>query len=141
MPDAPLSSLQNYSRFVAELLSNSHLKSSTLVIWPISKYTGTAEGEIFFEQGYRLRIREDLDFEASLIVSYGYEVYQDNEKLYWYDDFPHPHNPTLASTHPHHKHIPPNIKRNRIPAPQISFEYPNLPVLIQEIQELLAQKS
>ncbi|MGQ9626402.1 MAG: toxin-antitoxin system TumE family protein [Anaerolineae bacterium] len=28
------------------------------------------------------------------------------ERLYWYDDFPHPNDPILASTFPHHKHIP-----------------------------------
>ena len=38
------------------------------------------------------------------------------------------------STHPHHKHVPPNIKRNRIPAPEISFGQPNLPFLIEEIE-------
>ncbi|MEN8215749.1 MAG: hypothetical protein ABFS56_05115 [Pseudomonadota bacterium] len=35
----------------------------------------------------------------------------------------------LASTHPHHKHIPPDIKHNRIPAPILSFTHPNLPEL------------
>lgn len=40
-------------------------------------------------------------------------------------------------THPHHKHIHPNIKTNRIPAPQLCFSYPNLPVLIQEIEVLV----
>lgn len=44
---------------------------------------------------------------------------------------------TLASTHPHHKHILPNIKRNRIPASNMSFERPNLPVLIAEFEELI----
>jgi hypothetical protein len=45
----------------------------------------------------------------------------------------------LASSHPHHKHIPPNIKRNRIPAPQMSFIQANLPVLIQEIEDLIKE--
>jgi hypothetical protein len=73
-----------------------------------------------------------------LITSYGYEVYHGDEKLYWYDDFPHPHDPSLASTFPHHKHIPPNIRRNRVPALGLSFTHPNLPVLIQEIAALIA---
>jgi hypothetical protein len=81
-----------------------------------------------------LRLREELDFEAGLITAYGYEVYQGEEKLYWYDDFPHPRDTTLASTFPHHKHIPPNIKQNRIPAPEMSFTQPNLPVLIGEVE-------
>lgn len=40
---------------------------------------------------------------------------------------------SLASTHPHHKHIPPDIKHHRIPAPNLSFTIPNLPFLIEEI--------
>jgi len=43
----------------------------------------------------------------------------------------------LASTHPHHKHIPPDIKHNRIPAPELSFTQPNLPFLMQEIIDRL----
>ena len=42
--------------------------------------------------------------------------------------------PTLASTHSHHKHIPPDLKGNRIPAPDMSFEEPNLPTLIEETE-------
>ena len=34
--------------------------------------------------------REELDFADGLITSYGYEVYRGTERLYWYDDFPHP---------------------------------------------------
>lgn len=45
----------------------------------------------------------------------------------------------LASTHPHHKHIPPNIKHHRIPAPKLSFTRPNIPFLIQEIETTLLQ--
>ena len=92
------------------------------------------------ENGYRFRMREEIDFEAGLITSYGYEVYRDNEKLYWYDDFPHPNDASLASTPPHHKHIPPDIKHNRIPAPNISFSKPNLVILLEEIEELLDQQ-
>jgi hypothetical protein len=71
---------------------------------------------------------------------YGYEVWQSEEKLYWYDSQPHPNDPTLAGTYPHHKHLPPDIKHNRIPAPQMSFTRPNLPVLIQEIEELVVKQ-
>jgi len=46
---------------------------------------------------------EELDFEAALITSYGYEVYRHGERLYWYDDYPHPDDPVLALTFPHHK--------------------------------------
>jgi len=58
------------------------------------------------------------------------------EKLYWYDSFPHPNVPSLSATHPHHKHVRPNLKRNRISAPDLSFTRPNLPFLIDEIVQL-----
>lgn len=90
-----------------------------------------------FADDFRLRLREELDFDAGLITAYGYEVYRGDEKLYWYDDFPHPNDPSLASTHPHHKRIPPNIKRNRIPAPGMSFVQSNLPLIIQEVEALI----
>jgi hypothetical protein len=135
MPN-PLNSLGAYSQFIAEMLSQPGIKNSTVAVWSDSPYTGIAEGEVLFHNGLRLRLREEVDFEAGLIVSYGYEVYRGEDKLYWYDDFPHPHDPTLAATFPHHKHIPPDIKRHRIPAPDISFEQPNLPFLLREIEEV-----
>jgi hypothetical protein len=83
-------------------------------------------------------MREELDFDAGLITSYGYEVYRLTERLCWYDDFPHPQDPTLASTFPHHKHVPPDIKHHRIPAPDMNFNRPNLPMLVQEIETIAA---
>lgn len=139
MSDNPLESISNYSRFIVELLNRPTVKHSTLSVWSDSPYTGIAEGEIHFINGMRLRVREDLDFADGIIASYGYEVYRGGERLYWYDDFPHPKDPDLASTHPHHKHIPPDIKHNRIPAPGISFTQCNLPGLIQEIEELTSE--
>ena len=55
-----------------------------------------------------------------------------------YDPQPHPNDPTLASTAPHHKHVPPDIKHHRIPAPGLSFDRPNLPLLIEEIERAVA---
>jgi len=40
----------------------------------------------------------------------------------------------------HHKHIPPNIKRNRTPAPGLSFTRPNLSFLIEEIEREILGK-
>ena len=137
MADPPLQSLAIYSRFVAELLDRSSVERSTVVVWPASPYTGIAEGEVYFSHGIRLRLREELDFDAGLITAYGYEVYRHNERLYWYDDFPHPNDPTLASTFPHHKHVLPDIRHHRIPAPEMSFLRPNLPILFQEIEEVI----
>jgi len=137
MTDKPLNSLSNYSHFVVELLHRLPVEYSSVAVWSDSPYTGITEGEVFFSNDIRLRMREELDFDAGLITSYGYEVYRGAERLYWYDDFPHPNNLSLASTFPHHKHVPPNIKRNRIPAPGLSFTKPNLPVLIEEIEALI----
>lgn len=137
MAGNPLASVASYSQFLAELLNRPSVVRSTITVWSASPYTGVAEGELFFVNDFRLRMREELDFDAELITSYGYEVYKETKKLYWYDDFPHPDDPKLAPTHPHHKHVPPHIKRNRVPAPGISFTAPNLPQLIQELEELM----
>ena len=136
MADNPLNSLTEYSRFVAEIIHRPTVERSTVRVWSDSPYTGVAEGEVFFSNNIRLRLREELDFYAGLITSYGYEVYQRSERLYWYDDFPHPNDPNLASTFPHHKHMPPDIKHNRIPAPEISFSRPNVLVLVREIENI-----
>jgi hypothetical protein len=140
MSEYPLKSLADYSRFVAEILDRPDVQHSTVAVWSDSPYTGTAEGEVFFSGGIRLRMREELDFDAGLITSYGYEVYRGEERLYWYDDFPHPSDPTLASTYPHHKHVPPDIRHHRIPAPEMGFSRPNLPALRREIEELIHQQ-
>ncbi len=136
MRESPLRSLAEYSRFIAELFDQPQVEHSTVAIWSDSPYTGIAEGEVFFNGGIRLRMREEIDFAEGLIVSYGYEVYRGEARLYWYDDFPHPGDPSLASTFPHHKHVPPNLRQNRIPAPGLSFDQPNLPLVFREIEQI-----
>lgn len=135
MPGA-LRSLGAYSRFVAEVLQRPGVEKSTVSVWSDSPYTGIAEGEVFFSGGVRLRLHEEIDFADGLITSYGYEVYRGDERLYWYDDFPHPEDSSLAATFPHHKHVPPDIKRNRVPAPALRFDRPNLPFILDEIEDL-----
>jgi hypothetical protein len=97
-------------------------------------------GELSFDYGIRLMVRERVIFDRLpvMIDWYGYEVWQGDEKLYWYDSQPHPDDPLLLSTHPHHKHVPPDIKHHRIPAPEMSFTQANLPVLIREIENRIA---
>jgi len=136
MGESPLASLPAYSRFVAECIDRPTVSHSTLAVWSDSPFTGIAEGEVHFTNGVRLRMREEVDFDAGLIVSYGYEVYRGTERLFWYDDFPHPEDESLASTFPHHKHVPPDIRQNRIPAANLSFNHPNLPTVIAEIEAL-----
>lgn len=140
MTGHPLKSLAEYSRFIAQTLIGPNVVRSTVTVWSDSPYTGIAEGDVLFKDEWRLRMREELDFDAGLITAYGYEVYRGEERMYWYDDFPHPNDPALAATLPHHKHIPPEIKHNRIPAPELSFARPNIPVVIREIEELIKAK-
>lgn len=71
------------------------------------------------------------------IQRYSYELTHTSGRVWWYDPTEHPGDPDLATTHPHHKHIPPDIKHHRVPAPDISFAAPNLPFLIQEVEQLL----
>lgn len=137
-------SLHEYETFVYAL--NSHfptIRSSTLVIASRGKYSATLRGELEFDLLYRLSIRERLALDTGgvTIEFYSYELWYNTDKIAWYDPQPHPDNPFLASTHPHHKHVPPDIKHNRAQrapaAPGLSFTQPNLPLLIKEIEQLI----
>ena len=136
MSRTPLKSLADYSRFLAETLRRPFILRSTVCVWSDSPWTGIAEGEVSCHKDLRLRMREEIDFTAGLITAYGYEFDRGNERLFWYDDFPHPNDPTHASTFPHHKHVPPDLRRNRVPAPELRFDSPNLPFLVTILQEL-----
>jgi len=134
----PLNSLAEYEAFIYGLPRQfPAISYSTLVVARRGAATATVRGEIAFSGGVRLGVVERLmlDDDELKIVSYGYEVWRGAEKLYWYDSQPHPDDPTLVSTHPHHKHVPPDIKHHRLPAPGLSFTPPNLPFLIEEIEQ------
>lgn len=136
----PFQSLRDYEEFIYTLKQQfPSIQRSTLVVIPRGKRVAVVKGELTFIQGYRITIQERLSFDAGLIVIefYGYELWHNADKIAWYDAQPHPKDPALASTYPHHKHAPPIINRNRIPAPQMSFTRPNLPVAIQEIEKLI----
>ncbi len=152
-----------YEQFVYTLPSRYRsVVMSTLVIAPPGLVTARLTGLLTFGSDIVLCVSELLNFHQGIIETYRYEIsrchpsffeniipeaaqyctigYPGKEKLYWYDSWPHPNTPSLASTHPHHKHIPPEIKHNRVPAPSLSFTEPNLPFLIEEIErELLEQ--
>lgn len=151
----PFASPADYSTFIHELPQRyASIERSSLVYIPLGAQFGKVIGMVFFTNDIILCVQEFLNFELQVIEGYGYEVsrclilvdhlpqiqeycgasYLNKEKLYWYDSFPHPNNPMLASTHPHHKHVLPNIKRNRIPAPNLTFTAPNLPFLIEEVE-------
>jgi hypothetical protein len=110
--------------------------SSSLHLYTTSSGTAVVRGSIRLRNGLELRVSEVLDFVAGRISDYSYTVLQGKERIRWYDPQPHPEVPELAGTFPHHYHEPPNIKRNRRPAPGISFTAPNLPSLIAEIARL-----
>ena len=132
-------SLRDYEEFVYTIRQTyPSVKSSTLVVVPRGRRTAVLRGQLIFENGYRLTVQERLSADSDMVVieSYGYEIWHNSDKTAWYDSQPHPHIPELAVSHPHHKHIPPNIRSNRVPAPGLSFTQPNLPALIQEIEDL-----
>jgi len=135
----PFQSLSEYERFVYTLQEHyASIRRSTLTVIRRGAAVARLTGEL--EVGdYRIFVREKLSFvnEPGQIISYGYEVWRGSTKLYWYDSQAHPHDLTLASTDPHHKHIPPDIKHHRVPALELSFTKPNLPFLLQEIEHLL----
>jgi hypothetical protein len=138
----PFQSLREYEEFVYTLPQWHHsLVASTLVVVQRGSVLATVTGELRFVDGYKLVVRERLTAESGslMIERYSYEGWHSDELLYWYDSQPHPDIPELAPTHPHHKHVPPDIKHNRVPAPDLSFTEPNLPFLIQEIEQLLQQ--
>ena len=132
-----------YSKLVYTLQDKyPSIQHSTLVLAPMGRTLSRLEGQITFEQEFVLDIWEFIDYSSDepYIRHYSYEIYHAGEKIAWYDPFPHPHMPELASTHPHHKHVQPDIKNNRIPAPGISFDHPNVLQLIEEIvTDLLAK--
>jgi hypothetical protein len=110
------------------------IQMSTLVVVHTGPVTAVVKGEILFGQGLLLRVVEVVDTHQQRIGSYGCELWQGHEELWGYDSWPHPDDPSLAVSHPHHQHVPPDIKRHRIPAPELSFSSPNLPFLIQKTE-------
>lgn len=133
-----LDSPKTYASFIYGLQEQFPIiQALRLVFYTTSRYEGRLKGRVEFQGDLYLDVVEVINFAQARILSYGYVVRKGEEILYWYDSQPHPHDVTLASTHPHHKHIHPNIKRNRVPAPDLSFEQPNLPFLIREIEQLL----
>jgi hypothetical protein len=132
---APLDDIASYSAFIyAVAARHPFVASSTLALVPIGATLAKLEGSIECPDGIHLEVWELIDFAAKRIRTYSYEVYRRNEKICWYDSWEHPEIPTLATTFPHHKHIQPNLRDNRVPASGISFESPNLDVVLEDIR-------
>lgn len=140
----PLRTVEDYELFLYTVKDHFPLiQRSTLAMIRRGTSLARVSGELQFRSGIRLIIRERILYDRlpARIDEYGYEVWQGIDKLFWYDSQPHPDAPNLQSTYPHHKHIQPNIKHNRIPAPKMSFSSPNLPELIKEVEGLIEKMS
>ena len=136
----PLRTPEDYELYIYSLLEYyPHLKQSTLTFMRTGASIARVSGELIFEENFRLVVRERLIFDRLPISldSYSYEIWRFDEKIAWYDPQPHPDDPSLRATFPHHKHIPPDIRHHRVPAPELSFTEPNLSFLIREIEEFL----
>lgn len=138
----PLRTLEDYELFLYTLIEQyPSIRRSTVAFVRRGASLARVAGELYFDHEIRLVVRERILYHylPATIDWYGYEIWQGGEKLYWYDSQPHPNDLALQSTHPHHKHIPPDIKHNRIPAPEMSFTQPNLPALIREIESIIKE--
>jgi len=140
----PLRTPEDYELFLYTLAEQfPSIRRSTVTFVRLGATLARVAGELYFDQGVRAVVRERVLYHRlpAVIDWYGYEVWQGEKKLYWYDSQPHPNDPALQSSHPHHKHVPPDVKHNRIPAPEMSFTRPNLPVLIRDIEAVLKQSA
>jgi hypothetical protein len=136
----PLRTPEDYELFIYTLIERfPSIRRSTVTCLRRGASLARVAGELHFDHEIRIVVRERILYHRLPVVIdwYGYEVWQGESKLYWYDSQPHPDDPSLQSTHPHHKHVPPDIKHNRVPAPEMSFTRPNLPVLIREVKALV----
>lgn len=138
----PLRTPEDYELFLYTLAEQfPAIRRSTVTLTRRGASVARVSGELHFDHGVRVVVRERVVYDRLPVAIdwYGYEVWRDEEKLYWYDSQPHPNDPLLQSTHPHHKHVPPDPKHHRLPAPAFSFTQPNLPLLIQEVTTLVQQ--
>ena len=131
----PLADLRSYSDFIYTL-SERHpfVTASTLTLAPIGATLAKLEGRIECRGGVRVEVFELVDFAVIRIRAYSYEVYRGGEKVGWYDAWEHPEIPSLSSTFPHHKHMLPNLRDNRVPAPGISFTSANVDVVLEDVR-------
>lgn len=129
-------SREEYERFIYSLPNRyPFISFSTLVVKPIGATVGKVEGKVSFHNGIQLEVLELIDFAKGRIVTYTYEIFKGEEKLYWYDPMEHPKDERLRASFPHHKHLPPDIKHHWLPAPILSFQLTNLDAVICEIRD------
>lgn len=120
----PLRTPEDYELFLYTLIEQfPAVRRSTVTFVRRGASLARVAGELHFDQDIRLVVRERIVYDRlpAVIDWYGYEVWRGQEKLFWYDSQPHPDDSLLQSTHPHHKHIPPDIKHRSF------FSTPNSP--------------
>jgi hypothetical protein len=66
---SPLLPLRVQPFFLAELLNEPDVLRSTVTVWSDSPYTGTAQGEVLFRDGVRLRVRERVHRVAASLAA------------------------------------------------------------------------
>jgi hypothetical protein len=131
---APLDDVPNYSAFVYALAErHAFIVGSTLTLAPVGATLAKLEGRIECKNEIHIEVWELIDFAARRIRTYSYEIYRSGEKICWYDAWEHPEIPALATTFPHHRHLPPNLRDNRVAAPGISFQSPNLDIILKDV--------
>jgi hypothetical protein len=132
---------EDYCALIGDLPNRSaSIQHSTLTVYRIGPFAAEVEGQIAFAAGYVLTVWELLDLSTGEMQSYSYELDRAGERIWWYDPTEHPADATLRSSYPHHKHIAPDIRHHRVPAPEISFTQANLPTLIAEAERLVQQQ-
>jgi hypothetical protein len=137
MTNDPFASVEDYERFIYSLpAQDSWIEESTLVLARSGARLASVRGALKIAGGWGLVVMERFRWDRAPLNldAYGYEIWRGGEKQWWYDPQPHPDEPALQATFPHHKHVPPDIKRNRVVAPGLSFSAPNLPFLIEEVR-------
>lgn len=128
-----LLSRSEYEHYLYVLLpQHAQVVRSTLRLFTNSAATSMVRGQIELDNNLVIRVFEYIDLADETFLEYSYAIYEGEEKIRWYDAQPHPENPTLKPTFPHHFHSPPDIKHNRQPAHGISYSQPNLPAIIAD---------
>jgi hypothetical protein len=134
-----LNDINQYAEFIYSLPEKfPDIIEARIDLFTIGQNLLKITGIIYFPAGIVLCFNERINIKIARYQKYYYEVRKNDQLLLYYDPQPHPDDPDFASTFPHHKHVPPDIKHNRQPAPDLSFDRPNLPALIQEIVDTLS---
>ena len=101
MPN-PLNSPEEYQAFVYRVSTDYPVVTrSTLTYIPTGTHFARVQGVLFFAQSVTLCVQEFLNFNLQVIEGYGYEVSRIQSGL-------------TEQQFPHHKHVHPDIKHNRL---------------------------